>query len=219
MLVKDCMTRHPILISPSTKANKAQKIMVENQIRHLPVASDGKRLEGLVTRTRLSLKPDLLGSLNMWEISRQLNNLSAKDVMVKKEKVHTITSNRTIERAAKIMSDHKIGCLPVIDADGAVEGIVSEVDILRSYQLLMALPVAGLRITIRMPDRKGEFSKLMKLLAENDWGVMGIGTYPSYRHEGFYDAVIKIRGVSEDEARTAFNQIADQEIIDVRGAG
>ncbi|MBK8902273.1 MAG: CBS domain-containing protein [Anaerolineaceae bacterium] len=210
------MTRHPIIISLTTKATEAQQIMAENHIRHLPVTSDGKRLEGLVTRTRLSLKPDLLGSLNMWEISRQLSNLTVKDVMVKKEDLFTITADRTIERAAKMMADHKIGCLPVIDADGAVEGIISEVDVLRSYQELMGLPVEGLRVTVRMPNRKGEFAKLMKAMADNGWGVMAIGTYPSHRRDGFYDVVLKIPEVPESDVRAAFNQIADQEVLDVR---
>ena len=216
MLVKERMTRHPIIISSNTKATEAQQIMAENQIRHLPVASDGKRLEGLVTRTRLALKPDLLGSLNMWEISRQLGNLTVKDVMVKKEDVLTIGANRTIERAEKIMADHKIGCLPVIDADGAVEGIISEVDVLHSYQELMGLPVDGLRVTVRMPNRQGEFAKLMKVMAENRWGVMAVGTYPSFRREGFYDVVLKIPDTAEAEVRAAFSQIDGQEVVDVR---
>ena len=216
MLVKDRMTRHPIIISPFTKATEAQQIMAENHIRHLPVASDGKMLEGLVTRSRFSLKPDVLGSLNMWEISRQLSNLTVKDVMVKKENILTITAERTIERAAKIMADHKVGCLPVIDADGAVEGIVSEVDILHSYQELMGLPVDGLRVTMRMPNKKGEFAKLAKALADNDWGVMAIGTYPTRRQDGFYDVVLKIPEVAEAEARRAFSQIDGQEVVDIR---
>jgi acetoin utilization protein AcuB len=216
MLVKERMTRHPIIIAPSTKAIEAQQIMAENNIRHLPVASDGKRLEGLVTRNRLSLKPDILGSLNMWEISRQLSNLTVKDVMVKRENVFTITANRTIERAAKMMADHKIGCLPVLDADGMVEGIISEVDVLHSYQELMGLPAEGLRVTVRMPNKKGEFAKLMRVLGENEWGVMGIGTYPTHRQEGMYDAVLKIPQVTADAVRTAFSQIEGQEVVDIR---
>ena len=190
--------------------------MAQNQIRHLPVTADGKRLEGLVTRTRLALKADLLGSLNMWEISRQLGNLTVKDVMVRKEEVLTIAANRTIERAAKIMADHKVGCLPVVDTDGVVEGIISEVDVLHSYQELMGLPVDGLRVTVRMPNRKGEFAKLMRVMAQNEWGVMAVGTYPTFRRDGFYDVVLKIPGVSEAEVQAAFSQIEAQEVVDVR---
>ncbi len=216
MLVKDCMTRHPIIISPSTKVIEAQKIMTENHIRHLPVTSDGKLLKGLITRTRLSLKPDMLGSLDMWEISRHLSNLSVKEVMVKKDKVFTIESDRTIERAAKMMADHKIGCLPVIDSDGAVEGIISEVDVLRSYQEMLGLPMDGLRVTVRMPDKNGEFTKLMKVLGDNGWGVMGIGTYPTPRKEGWYDVVLKIPRVTAEQVRGTFSQIETQEVVDIR---
>ncbi len=216
MLVKECMTRHPIIISPSTKVIEAQKIMTENHVRHLPVASDGKKLKGLITRTRLSLKPDMLGSLDMWEISRQLSNLTVKNVMVKKEDVLTIHADRTIERAAKMMADHKVGCLPVLDDDGVVEGIISEVDVLRSYQEMLGLPADGLRVTVRMQNRKGEFSKLMKVLGDNDWGVMGIGTYPTHRKEGWYDVVLKIPNVSVEQVRGAFSQIEAQEVVDIR---
>ncbi len=216
MLVKECMTRHPIIISPSTKITEAQKLMAENHIRHLPVTSDGKKLEGLITRARFSLKPDMLGSLDMWEISRQLSDLTVKEVMVKKENVLTIDANRTIERAAKIMADHKVSCLPVLDDDGAVEGIISEIDLLHSYQEMLGLPADGLRVTVRMPNQRGEFTKLMKVLGENGWGVMGIGTYPTHRKEGWYDVVLKIPEVTAEQVRTAFSQIEAQEVVDIR---
>ena len=46
MFVKDYMTRHPIMIGPKKKVLEAQELMSENGIRHLPVAGDGKRIEG-----------------------------------------------------------------------------------------------------------------------------------------------------------------------------
>jgi acetoin utilization protein AcuB len=158
----------------------------------------------------------MLGSLDMWEISRHLSNLSVKEVMVKKEKVLTISSDRTIERAAKMMADHKVGCLPVVDNDDAVEGVISEVDVLHSYQEMLGLPMDGLRVTVRMPNKNGEFTKLMKVLGENGWGVMGIGTYPTHRKEGWYDVVLKIPQVTAEQVRAAFNQIEAQEVVDIR---
>ncbi|MFQ5419356.1 MAG: CBS domain-containing protein, partial [Anaerolineae bacterium] len=133
MLVKDCMTRHPIMIAPETLAAEAQKIMSENNVRHLPVVGDGKRLAGLITRERLSLKPDVLGSLNVWEITRFLSELTVEKVMLRAEHVHTIDPTRTVERAARMMTDYKVGCLPVTE-DDVVVGIISEIDLLHSYQ-------------------------------------------------------------------------------------
>ena len=57
MLVKDYMTRHPIMVEPTMRVADAQKLMSENNIRHLPVIGDGKRLLGLVTRQRLAIHP------------------------------------------------------------------------------------------------------------------------------------------------------------------
>ena len=115
MLIRDCMTRHPILAPLTMRASEAQALMVENNIRHLPVVGDGKRLAGLITRERLSVKADMLGSLNVWEISRFLSDQRVSDLMVKVADLMTITPDRTVERAAAMMTEHKIGCLPVVE--------------------------------------------------------------------------------------------------------
>lgn len=215
MLVKDCMTRHPIMVTPKTPAAEAQKLMAENKVRHLPVVGDGKRLLGLITRQRLALKSDVLGSLNVWEITRRLADLTVKDVMLQAKSVHTVTPDKTVERAARLLTDYRIGCLPVID-DGIVAGIITETDLLQSYQEMLGLPVEGVRVTIRMPNQPGEFAKLARILVDNQWGVMGMGTFPTPRREGYYDAVLKIPNQTPEAVKAAFSQIASQEVIDLR---
>lgn len=216
MLISDCMTRHPVLAPTSMSASEAQKLMAENHIRHLPVVGDGKRLTGLLTSSSFALKADALSSLNMWEITRYLSDLKVSQIMVKAKDVTTITTDRTAERAAQIMADQKIGCLPVIDSDSAVVGIVTERDLLRAFQELLGLAHKGVRVTVRMPNQTGEFVKLMNVLAEKKWGVWGIGTYPVRKQPELYEAVIKIGAVSEDEVRQALAAVKGQEIIDIR---
>jgi len=216
MLVKDFMTRHPILITETTSAPEAQRIMVENGIRHLPVTGSGKRLQGLVTRQTLKLDQEVFGSLNVWEITRYLSNLLVKDVMIKAKNVKTIAADKTAERAARMMIDYKVGSLPVIEDEDVVVGILTEIDLLHVFQEMLALPTDGVRVTLRMPDQKGEFAKLANVLSSQNIGVMGIGTYPSPRHEGHYDAVLKMRNVTIDQVRNAFSQLENYEIVDIR---
>jgi len=216
MLVKDCMVQHPIMISPDTLASEAERIMVENKIRHIPVVGDGKRLKGLVTRQRLTLKPDDFGSLNVWEITRRLSNLKAKDIMVKREDIQLISPEKTIERAAALITESKIGCLPVIENGDIVIGIITETDLLLAFQEMMGLPSEGVRVTVRIPDKTGQFVKIAAVMVENQWGVMGIGSFPSHRHPGFYDVVLKIPNASVDEVKAAFDKIPDQTIADIR---
>ena len=216
MLVRDCMTQHPIMISANMPAAEAQRIMAENQVRHLPVVGDGKRLEGLVTRQTLQLSPDTLGSVNVWEISRYLTELRTKNVMIPFANVITVSQDKTVERAAGLMADNKIGCLPVVDERNVVMGIISEVDVLYVLQEMLGLPSEGIRATMRMPDSAGEFAKLTAVLAKHEIGVMGIGTYPTPRREGYWDCVLKIRNVSEEGVRAALESVEGQEIIDLR---
>ncbi|HAY83347.1 MAG TPA: hypothetical protein DCY42_00080 [Chloroflexi bacterium] len=216
MLVKDYMTKHPIMIAPEALASKAQHIMIENKIRHLPVVTDGKRLVGLVTRNRLSVPPSDLPSLNVWEISRILSKLRVKDVMVKQADLITITQDSVVEDAAAIMVENKVGCLPVVDSDGIVIGIISEVDLLAELSVLLGGGVPGIRVTIRVPDQVGEFAKVTTAIASRGWGIYSSGGVPAPKAPGYWDMVVKVRNVSADEIAAVLSQIEGQEIRDIR---
>ena len=146
-----------------------------------------------------------------------LSNLKVKDIMLKRDEVITISGDKTIERAAKVMTENKIGCLPVLEGDNkTVVGILTETDLLIAFQAILGLPSPGVRVTMRMPDKTGEFNKLSTVMAQNSWGVMGIGSFPSPRHPGFYDVVIKIPRIAAEEVQKVLSQVDGQEIVDIR---
>jgi len=215
MLVKDYMTRHPIMISPETPATEAQRIMTENDVRHLPVVGDGKQILGLVSRNRLRVPPTDLGSLNVWEISRILSDLRVKDVMVNKKELITIDPDKTLEEAAQLLIKNKIGSLPVLE-DNIVVGIISELDLLAELSTLLGGNVPGIRVTIRVPDKVGEYAKITSVIANNGWGIQTSGGVPSPKRAGFWDVVIKVRCESKEKLQSVLETIEGQEIIDVR---
>ncbi len=215
MLVKDYMTRHPIMISPETPAAEAQQLMIENHVRHLPVVGDGKRILGLITRDRLRVPPTDLGSLNIWEISRLLSHLKVKDVMVKENDLITIDPDETLECAAQEMIKNKVGCLPVVE-DEVVVGIITEIDMLAELSNLLGGNVPGVRLTIRVPDQVGEYAKITSAIANNGWGIYTSGGVPAPKRPDFWDVIIKVRGAPRDELVSVLEKIEGQEIIDVR---
>jgi acetoin utilization protein AcuB len=170
----------------------------------------------LVTRTRLALKSDALGSLDVWEISRYVSELTVKELMLKRREIQVVTPQRTIERAARLMADFKVGCLPVVEDHDVVVGILTEVDVMRAFQEMMGLPTPGVRVTMRMPNRSGEFNKLMSVVAEKGWGVMGVGSFPTPRREDSYDLVLKLPDLSKEEVETTLSAVPDQVIVDIR---
>lgn len=215
MLVKDYMTRHPIMISPDTHAAEAQKMMIENNVRHLPVVADGKRILGLITRDRLRVPPDDLGSLNVWEISRILSDLKVKDMMVKGKDLVTIDPDETLENAAQTMIKSKVGCLPVTEG-GIVVGILTEVDLLAELSDLLGGNVDGVRVTIRTPDKVGEYAKITTAVADRGWGIYASGGVRSPKNPGTWDVIIKVRNAEKDELVAVLEGIEGQEIVDIR---
>lgn len=216
MLVKDYMTRHPILIGPETPAAEAQKIMAENNIRHLPVVGDGKRLLGLITSDRLSVPPTDLGSLNVWEISRLLWELKVSKLMIKGKDLITIDTDATIEHAALLMIERKIGCLPVVEQKNIVVGIISEVDLLVELSVLLGGGQDGVRVTVRVPDRIGEFAKVTSAISNSGWGIYSSGSVPSPKREGYWDLVVKVRNVSPEDLAEVLKRNPEHEIVDIR---
>jgi acetoin utilization protein AcuB len=217
MLAKDCMTRHPIMVAPESLASEAQQIMTTNRVRHLPVVGDGKRLLGLLTNASFSINADSIGSLNVWEISRRISNIRVKEVMLKGNDIVTAPADTTVERAAQMLNQSRSSALIITEDSDIVIGILTEVDIMNALQLMLGLPSNGVRVTLRVPNRKGEFKKITTVLANHDWGVMGVGTYPSPRVEGdFYDVVLKLPDATLEEVRRALGNIEDQTLVDIR---
>jgi len=216
MLVKDYMTRHPIMIEPSRRVVEVQKLMVANNIRHLPVVGDGKRLLGLVTRQRLAIRPEQVGSLDPWELTSYLSELTVVKVMISGADLHTIGPDATIEEAADLMIANKISGVPVVEDGGIVIGIITETDLLIELRNLLGAIDPGWRVVVRVPDRDGEFRKLIRVISDNGWGVMALGSVRTPKDSSHWDLIAKVRHAQREDLIRAIGQIEGQELVDLR---
>lgn len=215
MLVKDYMTRHPLMVPPTMCIVDAQRFMGENSIRHLPVVGDGKQLLGVVTRQRLLVDPGRLGSLDVWEIARTLTDLTVRDVMIKARDVISVDQDATVEDAARIMVDRRVGGLPVLE-DGVVIGIITDTDLLAHLSDLLGEHVPGVRVTLRAPERRGVLVKVTDAIAAQSWAIWVSGYVPTPKRPGYWDYVFKVRRASKEELVTVLERIEELEILDVR---
>ena len=116
--VGDFMTRDLVTVKPGDDLALAESILRLGGIRHLPVVEDG-RLRGLVTQR------DLLRSAAL----RSHKTTLASDIMV--HEVVTVRPSTSLVEAARTMLARKFGCLPVVEADGRLVGIITESDFVR----------------------------------------------------------------------------------------
>jgi acetoin utilization protein AcuB len=221
MLVKQYMTRHPIMIEPHRRVVDVRRIMVENRVRHLPVIGDGKRLLGLVTRQCLQITPERWSSLDVWEITDRLSDLTAEKVMIKSPDLKTIGPDATLEDAAAQMTHHKISSLPVIESGDIVVGMITETDLLMEFQKLFGAYDPGWRLSVRMPGRRGEFGKLYQAIIDKGLGVMAMGSNRTPKAENCWDVMVKVTArepgaLQREDLEALVAGLEGQEIIDLR---
>ena len=128
--VTEIMTHDVACADMDNTIGEAMDICNENQIRHLPVLDEQKRLVGLVTDRdlRFFISPRL-GTLS--ENSADRESLQRRIHLVMIRKVHATYANASIASAARMMLDNRIGCLPVVDEEEHVVGIITTSDFLR----------------------------------------------------------------------------------------
>ena len=140
MLVRDLMTPDPITAAPDTPVFEARQEMLNRRIRHLLVTDNG-RLVGMVTDRDIRLNlPSQATSLSVWEVNYLLARLTVAKVMTKT--VITVGPDRDAGEAARLMLDHRIGGLPVVDSERLV-GILTETDIVRAFADSVAAAAHG----------------------------------------------------------------------------
>jgi len=131
MLVRELMSGGVITVHRETPVVEARDLMARERIRHLPVTDIGGAVLGMVTDRDIRLNlPSQATTLSVWEINHLLTKLTVEEVMSKP--VITVTPDRPARDAARLMLDHKIGALPVLD-DGHLIGILTETDIVRAF--------------------------------------------------------------------------------------
>jgi CBS domain-containing membrane protein len=89
---------------------------------------DGDNLVGIVTRTDLmSSDPSRLASRKNQEFSLKILTSPVSRVMTKP--VYSIAPDAPLTDAVRLMLEHKFHCLPVMDHDNKLVGIITESDL------------------------------------------------------------------------------------------
>jgi CBS domain-containing protein len=128
--VRDCMTTTVITITPETSILEAHRLMAVERIRSLPVV-EGEQLAGLVTRTDLlsADHPVWLDDTRDKELALRVEVEDVRRIM--STKLITITPQEGVVQAAGLMLRNKIHCLPVLNDQGGLVGILTETDLFR----------------------------------------------------------------------------------------
>jgi len=182
MYVRNFMSSPVITLPSSTRAIDALELMQAKKIRRIPVLEEG-RLTGILTLG------DIQSVLGLQEHSVRRASTKLGDIMTRK--VHTVAADDPLERAARVMLDHEVSGLPVVEGE-KVSGIITESDIFLAFTRIMGIVERGVRVVFTIP----EGVDLMDHLARRTSGmaVRSLAAYPA--REGGWEAVVRVRGRS-----------------------
>lgn len=127
--VKDYMTSDLVTIDPDTSLLEVQRLMGIKRIRSLPIMEEGQ-LVGLVTRTDMvKVEPSRFASPKNQEQSLAVLLQPVEKIMTRK--ILTIKPQENLMAVAKTMLENKIHCLPVLDSENQICGIITDSDLFR----------------------------------------------------------------------------------------
>lgn len=111
------MIYDPVTIKRGSTVRDALRMMEEYHIGGIPVVDDNGKLVGIVTNRDLRFEADL---------NRAIDEVMTSEGLV------TTTQTTDLEKAARILQEHKIEKLPVVDNDGHLIGLVTYKDITKA---------------------------------------------------------------------------------------
>ncbi|MBW4449361.1 MAG: CBS domain-containing protein [Hassallia sp. WJT32-NPBG1] len=144
--VADVMSRDPIVVRSETPLNEAIQILAERRISGLPVVDDAGKLVGIISETDLMWQETgvtppayimFLDSViylkNPATYERDLHKALGQTVgeVMSKDPI-TISPEKTLTQAARLMHDKSVHRLPVLDDALQVIGILTRGDIVRA---------------------------------------------------------------------------------------
>lgn len=213
MLIADRMTRNPVTTVPETPIPEALRLMRERRVRRLPVVAPDRRLLGIVSeKDLLYAAPSPATTLSIYEMQYLLSKITIQDVM--STRVITVRQDNTLEEAAHLMVDHRIGGLPVVDEENKLIGIITETDIFRAFLELLGGMEHGVRVTVMLLEQRGALCRLTETIAEMGGNIISLGTFlgddPTTRQ-----ITLKVADIDKDALVGALRPVVHQ-IIDVR---
>lgn len=131
--VSEIMQREVATLREEDQLTVADDVMRLGLVRHMPVLA-GEKLVGMVSNRDL-LAASLTSALEFGARERRafLRSVEVREVMTKN--VVSVGPEMPIAKAARILIERRIGCLPVVKGEDQLIGLVTETDLLRAAYL------------------------------------------------------------------------------------
>jgi CBS domain-containing protein len=121
--IRDTMTPNPRAIETSTPVAEAARLMSSDDVGALPIV-EGDRLVGMLTDRDITLRVVAEG--------KDPQATTAGDVASRE--IVSVDPQQNLDEALRLMAQHQVRRLPVVEEDGRLVGIVAQADVAATGQ-------------------------------------------------------------------------------------
>ena len=198
------MKTYLITASPDTSVLKAREMMDTHKISHLPVTDGKAHLLGIVTDRDLKQAwASPASTLSVYELTYILQKLTVEAIMT--TEVITATPDLTIERAALIIHDHKIGALPVVEGKRLV-GIITCTDLMEVLLMALGMGEESGRLSVLARNRIGVLAEIGRIMQQAAINILSIVTTPLRGYEEVWQLIMRVNLAVQPEAVRVLEQ-------------
>jgi CBS domain-containing protein len=118
--IRELMTENPKTVSSDATVVEATRVMRDDDVGLVPVV-DGDRLVGTVTDRDIAIR--------VVAEERDANSTAVREIA--STYLVTIDPEQDLDEALRLMAQHQVRRLPVVEEDGRLVGIVAQADVAR----------------------------------------------------------------------------------------
>ncbi len=141
--VSDFMTENPAVVSPTHSIYYIIDVLLQSEMKRVIVVDEGRPI-GIITRSEIlftilgmsenfpTIRYTYKHFRNIYELLGTHSILTASDIMV--EDPVTINHDEDLAMASDIMVKNRIECLPVVNSQGVLVGLISKDSVIKALR-------------------------------------------------------------------------------------
>ena len=128
--VADLMTADPLSVKRASTLKEAHDLMREKNIRHIPVIDTKGELVGMLTQKIMVAKVmGLMAQFGATALERKEKQQLVADMMA--TDFAAVTPEQSLKEVAGFFVKNRHGCMPVVDENNKLKGILTSSDFVR----------------------------------------------------------------------------------------
>jgi acetoin utilization protein AcuB len=177
VIVQNMMQKNVITVKADESIGRALQLMLQKDVRYLPVTDESGNLLGLITDREIKD-----ASPSIFHQNEHPEDFEKPVSQIMKQARFTAHPYDIAEELSTIFYEQNIGCVPVL-TDNKLVGLVTEREMLHAFIQLTGTHQPGSHLEVAVPNKAGELARVASVLKDFHLNINSVLVYPSHNEQ------------------------------------